>query len=134
MFSRSDPDSDEEPFEELPFANWNFLTRVIFDIFLLTLAGIFFGFVVNCIIPAPTPNEKPKVAFAFLIVQMIISTVILLMVESFYVRRVGRSSSTYFASNVFTLIFFLSQPQIFVRVYIIAKKTFGLDISTPVLS
>jgi hypothetical protein len=124
-------DNDNSEFFELPLANWQFVIRVIFDVIMLTALAIIFGFVIDYIIPSPTHDEDIVVTVWLLITQMIMATVILLVIEGIYITLFGRSTSTYFVSEVFVLIFFIAQQQIFARVYLVAKKVFGLDITLP---
>jgi hypothetical protein len=124
-------DDDGNDFFKLPIADWKFVTRVIFDIIMLTTLAIILGFVIDFIVPSPTPNEDIIVTVWLLFTQMVIATIILLFIEYIYIQLFGRSTSTYFVSDIFVLIFFISQQQIFARVYLIAKKVFGLEITLP---
>jgi len=122
-------DEDEGEFFRLPAANWHFVIRVILDIILLSALAIFFAIVINYIIPAPTPNEDTSVTIWLLITQMVIATIVLLTIEFLYIKLFGRSTSTFFVAEVFILLFFLAQPQIFARTYIIAQRVFAQSIT-----
>jgi len=127
----TDTDNGNDEFFEIPIANWKFVVRVVFDVIMLSVLAIVFGFIVDLIIPSPVPGEDVVVTVWLLLTQMVLATMIILIIEYIYIQSFGRSTSTFFVSEVLILLFFISQPQVFARVYMIAKKLFGLEIALP---
>lgn len=127
--SANGSESDHSENLEIPVANWHFMIRVVFDVIVLSALAIFFAVIINYIIPAPTPDEPTSVTIWLLITQMVIATVMLLIIEFIYIKFFGHSTSTFFVAEVFILLFFIAQPQIFARTYNIAKRLFAQDIT-----
>jgi hypothetical protein len=112
----------------------SFLISLIIGVIIATTLALLIGVILNIVIPyphiAPTgdDNESLGLTLFLLYVQIIILVIIVAIAAFSFVKLFGRRISTYFALNIFVLILFLSQQQIFTRLAIVSRLVFGVKI------
>jgi len=114
----------------------NFLLSLIIGVVIATTLALLIGVFLNILIPKPkllTPTDIEDSSLGLtlflLYLQIIILSIIVAVVAFIFVKLFGRRISTYFALNMFVVILFLSQQQIFVRLSIVSRLIFGVKIS-----
>ena len=113
-----------------------FLLSLIIGVVIATTLALLIGVFLNILIPKPkllTPTDIEDSSLGLtlflLYLQIIILSIIVAVVAFIFVKLFGRRISTYFALNMFVVILFLSQQQIFVRLSIVSRLIFGVKIS-----
>ena len=88
---------------------------LLIDTFIFGLSGLILGFVVDEIIPQPKKDEKIYASIFFILLQIFVCISVIYFVDLGYESIFGRDSDETFGMTMFSIIFFISQTQLYVR-------------------
>lgn len=109
-----------------------FIGILVIGVIIATTLAILFGVLLNLVIPQPSLTaavENIYLTLFYLYVQLIVIAVIVVLAAYFFARLLGRHLYTYLALNIFVIILFLTQQQIFIRLLLVVRTIFGIDLT-----
>jgi hypothetical protein len=91
------------------------LTAVVIECTIFMLLGALLGFFISFMFPDIYFTEPLWHTVGWFILQVLVDSVIIAMLDLAYFDLFGRSASAFIGMNVFNLVFFITQVQLFNR-------------------
>ena len=92
----------------------NDIQWIVWDSFFFTFLGIILGFIFQYLFPT-SRDVNYYLGFFMDVLQIILGTIVIFILNLLYEEYVARDTDTYFGLTVFSVVFFLVQPQLFDR-------------------
>jgi len=102
--------------------------KIVINTLIFIFLAIILGFLINYFIPRPRINETLLTSGIMLFIQLVISTIILLLLANWYYKITGLQADTFAGLTIFSIIFFTLQYQIPIRLRMISKRITGIEI------
>lgn len=103
-----------KPSYTLPTVFW-----IIVDTLFFMWMSIMLGFFVDSLIPDTNPDESLSSSFFWITIQILLDIILLYALDLLYTCVVKRDTNMYYGLDMFTVIFFLVQTQLFTRLNLI---------------
>jgi len=110
----------------------SFMISLIIGVIIAITLALLLGILFNLVVPRQNlASTDITNAVIILYLHVIALTVVTAAATLFFLKIFGQRLSTYFTLNIFVVILFLTQQQIFVRLSFITRHIFGIQLSTP---
>jgi hypothetical protein len=100
-------------------------TYIVRDAVIFAVLGIGLGFLVDLIFIDPDPEESILETIFYILLQTIVCSIIIYYIAKFYEVIFKHDSGLYRGIDMFIVLFFLVQTQLFERVSLLFRKVTG---------
>lgn len=92
------------------------IVYTLLEVFVFSLFAIALAYSIDRVIPEPPPDEPTITNFLLLITQIYVTVIILFWMKYVYEQIFERNMNTNYGEMIFSVVFFVAQPQIFDRI------------------
>lgn len=92
---------------------------LLFDTFIFGVTSLFFGYIIDDIIPQYNKNDSIYKTISLLLLQILVNIVLIYIIDYIYEKFVGRDSNETFGITILTVLLFIPQAQLYDRAEVI---------------